>query len=144
MVVSAVIPPTLSRPRRPGVLPAAKPVVTGGGMGVRWNRAAARADIPSSFHAPDFWMSLTFVNGTRGRPHDQRSRNGRASLLRQAGEAQAGDLEFENFRCRKVSVPAKDLGDGQLGIDGKHATEFGACLVEMAEMSIGGDFDPHC
>jgi hypothetical protein len=34
-------------------------------------------------------------------------------------------------------------GDGQLGVDGKHSTEFGACLVEPTEMGIGGDLDPH-
>ena len=34
-------------------------------------------------------------------------------------------------------------GDGQLGIDGKHSTKFGACLVEMPEMGIGDDFNPY-
>src|SRR6516165_119426 len=60
----------------------------------------------------------------------------------QAGEAQAGDEEFQNFRGRKVSVLAK-AGDGQLWVDGKHATKFAARLLEPTEMSIGGDFDPH-
>ena len=55
---------------------------------------------------------------------------------------QAGDEEFENFRCHKVSVRAK-AGDGKLGVDGKHATEFGACRVEPAEMRKRDDFDPH-
>ena len=50
--------------------------------------------------------------------------------------------EFENFRCHKMKVFAK-AGDGQLGVDGKHSTKFGARLVETAEMGIGGDFDPH-
>src|SRR6516164_6530008 len=59
----------------------------------------------------------------------------------QAGEAQAGDVEFEKVRCQIVSHVAKS-GDGQLGVDGKHSTKLGACLVEMAEMGIGGDFDP--
>ena len=34
-------------------------------------------------------------------------------------------------------------GDGLLGVDGKHSTEFGACLVEMAEMRQRDDFGPH-
>ena len=88
------------------------------------------------------WSAIGRVSSTRKQTSGSREHGG--SLLRQAGQAQAADVEFENFRCRKVSVPAKDIGDGQLGIDGKHATEFGACLVEMAEMSIGGDLDPHC
>jgi hypothetical protein len=41
-----------------------------------------------------------------------------------------------------VSVSTK-AGDGQLRIDGKHATEFGACLVEPAEVRQCDDFDPH-
>ena len=41
-----------------------------------------------------------------------------------------------------MSVLAK-ASDGQLGVEGKHSTEFGARLVEMAEMGIGDDFDPH-
>jgi len=36
-----------------------------------------------------------------------------------------------------------EAGDGQVGVDGEHSTEFGARRVEMAEMGIGGDFDPH-
>ena len=38
------------------------------------------------------------------------------SPLRQAGQAQASDEEFENFRCRKVSALAQ-VGDGQFGVD---------------------------
>jgi len=34
------------------------------------------------------------------------------------------------------------VGDGRLGVDGKHSTEFGACLVEPAEMRQAGNFDP--
>ena len=64
------------------------------------------------------------------------------SLLRQASQAQAGDVEFENFRCHKVSVRAI-AGDGQLGVEGEYSTEFGARLVEMAEMRQRDDFDPH-
>src|SRR6516162_9679858 len=64
------------------------------------------------------------------------------SLLRQAGQAKAGDVEFENFWCHKVNDLAK-AGDGQFGLDGKHSTEFGARLVEMAEMRKRDDFDPH-
>src|SRR5205814_7191312 len=64
------------------------------------------------------------------------------SLLRQAGEAQAGDVEFENFRCPYRGQVAK-AGNGQLGVDGKHSTKFGACLVKAAEMGIGGDLNPH-
>ena len=71
------------------------------------------------------------------------SRERGGSPLRQAGQAQAGDEEFENFRCQKVSVPAKEIGDGQLGVDGKHPAEFGACLVQPAEMRQGDGFDPH-
>jgi hypothetical protein len=56
------------------------------------------------------------------------------SPLREAGKAQAGDEEFENFWCRKVSVLAI-AGDGQLGVDGEHS--------EPAEMGIGGNFGPH-
>ena len=63
-------------------------------------------------------------------------------LLWEAGEAQAGDVEFENFWCRIVSVLAK-AGDGQLGVDGKRSTKFGARRVEPAEMGIGDDFEPH-
>jgi hypothetical protein len=51
-------------------------------------------------------------------------------------------VEFENLRCQKVSEGAI-TGDGQLGVDGKHSTKLGACLVEMAEMGIGGNFDPY-
>ena len=40
------------------------------------------------------------------------------SLLRQAGQAQAGDVEFENFRRLKVSVRGAKAGDGQIGVDG--------------------------
>ena len=69
----------------------------------------------------------------RNGPSGSREHGG--SLLRQAGEAQAGDEEFENFRCHKVSVLAI-AGDGQVGVDGKQSTEFGACFVEPAEMSI--------
>ena len=54
------------------------------------------------------------------------------SPLRQAGQAQAGDEEFENFRCRKVSALAQ-VGDGQFGVDGKHSAKFGARLIDMAE-----------
>ena len=77
---------------------------------------------------------------TRNRPSGSREHGG--SPLRQAGQAQAGDEEFENFRCHKVSVPTI-AGDGKLGVDGKHATEFGACRVEPAEMRQGDGFDPH-
>ena len=77
---------------------------------------------------------------TGDRPSGSREHGG--SLLRQASQAQAGGVEFENLWCRKVKVLAK-AGDRQLGVDGKHSTEFGACLVEPTEMSIGGDFDPH-
>src|SRR5215468_8681257 len=74
---------------------------------------------------------------------DRQDRGGYGgSPLRQAGQAQAGDIEFEKFRCHIVSQVAKS-GDGQLRVDGKHATEFGACLVKAAEMGIGGNFDPH-
>src|SRR6516162_571783 len=62
-------------------------------------------------------------------PSESRERGG--SLLRQAGQAQAGDVEFENFRCHKVSVFAK-AGDRQLGVDGEHSAEFGACVVKPA------------
>ena len=62
--------------------------------------------------------------------------------LRQAGEAQAGDEEFANFRCQKVRALAK-AGDGQLGVDGKHAAKFGAHLIDMAEMRQRDDFGPH-
>jgi len=48
--------------------PIAKPVETGGGMGEGWDRAAACTDISLTSHAPEFWMTLTFVKGTRGRP----------------------------------------------------------------------------
>ena len=41
-----------------------------------------------------------------------------------------------------MSVPAKEIGDGQFGVDRQHPGEFGARRVEMAEMGIGGDFDP--
>jgi len=41
-----------------------------------------------------------------------------------------------------VSVGAKP-GDRQAGIDRQRPAEFGASLVEPAEMSIGGDLDPH-
>ena len=34
-------------------------------------------------------------------------------------------------------------GDGELGVDGKHSTKFGACLGEPTEMGMGGDFEPH-
>ena len=64
------------------------------------------------------------------------------SLLRQAGQSQAGDVEFENFRGRKVSVLAIP-GDGQLGEDCKHSRKLGAGLIEPAEMRQRGDFDPH-
>ena len=77
---------------------------------------------------------------TRNRPSASQERGG--SFLLQAGQAQAGDVEFEKFRCRKVSVLAK-AGNGQLGVDGKQSTKFGACLVEPAEMRQRGDFDPH-
>jgi len=53
------------------------------------------------------------------------------SLLRQAGQAQAGDEEFVNFRCLIVSVLAIP-GDGQLRVDGEHSAKFGARLVEPA------------
>ena len=71
-------------------------------------------------------------------PFDQRD----ASFFRQAGQAQAGDVEFENFRCRKVSVLAKP-GDGQLWVDRQHPGKFGTCLVEPAEMRERYDFDSH-
>src|SRR5215469_6048265 len=77
---------------------------------------------------------------TRSRPPGSREYG--YSLLHQASQAQTGDEEFEYFRCVKVSVLAK-ASDGQLGVEGKHSTEFGARLVEMAEMRIGGDFYPH-
>src|SRR6516164_4365302 len=80
------------------------------------------------------------LGSTRTIPSGSREQGG--SPLRQAGQAQAGDVDFENFRCHMVSVLAK-AGDGQFGVDGKHSTEFGACLVEPAEMGIGGNFDPH-
>jgi hypothetical protein len=57
-------------------------------------------------------------------------------------QAQAGDQEFEKFRCLKVRVRAV-AGDGQLGVDGEHSAKFGARLVEPVEMDIGGDFGPH-
>ena len=79
-------------------------------------------------------------SSTQSRPSRSRERGG--SFLRQAGQALAGDIEFENFRCIKVTERAK-AGDGQLGVDGKHATEFGACLVEPAEMRQRDDFGPH-
>ena len=62
--------------------------------------------------------------------------------FRQASQAQAGDYEFVNFRCLKVSVLAI-AGDGQLGVDAERSAKFGACRVEPAEMGIGDDFDPH-
>src|SRR5262249_53891439 len=65
------------------------------------------------------------------------------SPLRQASEAQTGDHEFNNFRCRNGSSELAIAGDGLLGVDGKHATKFGACLVEMAEMRQRDDFVPH-
>ena len=77
---------------------------------------------------------------TRNIPSESREHGG--LLLRHAGQAQAGDVEFENFRCRKVSERAK-AGDGQLGVDRKNSTEFGACLVEMAKMRQRDDFGPH-
>ena len=40
-------------------------------------------------------------------------------------------------------MPPTKAGDGQLGVDGKHSTEFGACLVKAAEMGIGGNLNPH-
>ena len=64
------------------------------------------------------------------------------SLLRQAGQSQAGDVDFENFRGRKVSVLSIP-GDGQLGEDCKHSRKLGAGLIEPAEMRQRGDFDPH-
>ena len=36
-----------------------------------------------------------------------------------------------------------ETGNGRPGCDVKRSTEFGACLVEMAEMSIGDDFEQH-
>src|SRR6516225_11051794 len=80
------------------------------------------------------------LKSTQSRPSGSREHGG--SPLRQAGEAQAGDIEFEKFRCQIVSHVAKS-GDGQLGVVGKHSTEFGACLVTAADMGIGGDLDPH-
>jgi len=60
------------------------------------------------------------------------------SPLREAGKAQAGDEEFEDFWCRKRSVLAI-AGDGQLGVDGEHSAKFGARLVEPADrLSCGG------
>ena len=64
------------------------------------------------------------------------------SPLREAGKAQAGDYEFQNFGWRKASELAK-TGDGLLGVDGKHATKFGACLVEPAEMRQRDGSVPH-
>ena len=72
-------------------------------------------------------------SSTGNRPSESREHSG--SPLRQAGQAQAGDIEFENFRCQIVSQVAKS-GDGQLGVDGKHATEFGACLVKVARWAL--------
>src|SRR6516165_1381155 len=84
------------------------------------------------------------ANSLRHRPPISRPAGARPDLrsFRQAGQAQAGDEEFENFGCLEVSVRAK-AGDGQLGVYGKQSTEFGARRVEPAEMGIGGDFDPH-
>ena len=100
-------------------------------------------------HAFDSSAPIPAVRGTAMEPPNS-ARNRRSgwqehddSPLWQAGEAQAGDPEFPNFWCRKVKVLAK-AGDGQLGVDGKHSTEFGARRVEMAEMRQRGDFDPHC
>src|SRR5262245_13194846 len=64
------------------------------------------------------------------------------SPLRQAGQAQASDEEFENLRCRKLSALAQG-GDGQFGVDGKRSAKFGARLIDMAEMRQRDDFDPH-
>jgi hypothetical protein len=85
-------------------------------------------------------LHLNPPSSTGNRPSGARGHGG--SLLRQAGEAQTGDVEFENFRGHKVSVRTK-AGDGQLGVDGEHSTEFGARHVEMAEMRQRDDFDPH-
>ena len=58
-----------------------------------------------------------------------RQRGNGHSPLRQASQTQAGDVEFENFRCQKLTVLAK-AGDGELGVDGKHSTEFGSrCAI---------------
>jgi hypothetical protein len=58
----------------------------------------------------------------RNRPSGSQERGG--SLLRQAGQAKAGDKEFQNLWYRKVKVLAQ-AGDGQLGVDGKQSTKFG-------------------
>ena len=68
---------------------------------------------------------------------------GLGSFFRQAGQAQASNEEFMNFRCLKVKRTPAKAGDGLLRVDGKHSIEFGACLVKPAEMRQRGDFDPH-
>ena len=80
--------------------------------------------------------------GDRIRPPVVKERGG--SVLRQAGEAQAGDLKFKNFRCQKVSGVSAIAADGHLGVDGKQSIEFRACLIKIAEIRQRGDFEPHC
>ena len=106
--------------------------------GLRAGMAAPHvSDVPRAYV---YRASPEPPQSTQSRPSVSWERSG--SPLRQASQAQAGDVEFENFRCHIVNQVAKS-GDGQLGVDGKHSTEFGACLVKASEMGIGGDFDPH-
>src|SRR5215469_15859673 len=100
-------------------------------------------------HLNHYFVSITAptlrstfsTQSTQSRPSGSREHGG--SLLRQASQAQAGDHEFEQFRCLMRASVLAIAGDGQLGVDGKQSTKFGACLVEMAEMSVSGDFDQH-
>lgn len=92
------------------------------------------APLPAIRRSPRYSTERTRSIQSRGSTGD--------SLLRQTGEAQAGDVEFENFRCLIVCRPAK-ASDGQFGVDGKHSAEFGASLIEATEMRQRDDFHPH-
>src|SRR5882762_6357365 len=100
--------------RRAGLAPAGKAPPC---HGARGNPSFAGTR-PGDEVAPKAAVSvLAIVRASSTRTRSSGSREyGGSSLLRQPGEAQAGDHEFEHFRRQIVKVFAQ-AGDGLLGVD---------------------------
>src|SRR5713226_3000651 len=61
-----------------------------------------------------------------------------ASFLRQPGQAQAGDIKFDELGRGKRAGECIYRGDRQSRVDRQQPFEVDARLVEAAEMGIGG------